>query len=535
MEIKKTNRFILIAVTVFLLVAMLVIQFATNAVALEGDPTLRVKSFALSLENNVCMDFKVSNTNVSDPSKIQLLVWLNAPEEYKKGTENYTLTSKGTETGTGLETFQYENFSAKQMTEMIYVCAYVNENGVETYSDPAKFSIAMYAYLKRNATNPDAELVALLDSMLAYGAMSQQYFGYNLGYLATDETCQINVVNGKLSDGFTKGWYKKGTEIVLTADEPADGYEFSHWETSTGEVIETNTVIATNVNETYTAVYNEIELFIFTELSDGTYSVSRNPDAELPAEIVIPATYKDKAVTSIGSDAFSGCCGLTRIDIPNSVHSIGQGAFGCCCALESIIIPVGVTSIGDWAFHGCNRLKEISIPDGVGHIGEAMFYACNSLTSITIPSSVTSIGGGAFYYCSSLTSISVRIGNTVYHSNGNCLIETASKKLILGCKNSMIPIDGSVTSIGEYAFYGCSDLTNISIPNSVTSIGDDAFTWCGNLTSITIPNSVTSIGGYAFSVCSNLSIFCEAASCPSGWDSNWNPDNCPVTWGYTFN
>ena len=59
----------------------------------------------------------------------------------------------------------------------------------------------------------------------------------------------------------------------------------------------------------------------------------------------------------------------------------------------------------------------------------------------------------------------------------------------------------SVTSIGNYAFSNCSDLTLIEIPNSIISIGDGAFECCTGLTSITIPNSVTSIGGDAFASC----------------------------------
>jgi hypothetical protein len=117
---------------------------------------------------------------------------------------------------------------------------------------------------------------------------------------------------------------------------------------------------------------------------------------------------------------------------------------------------------------------------------------------------VTSIGYWAFRDCSSLKSITVETGNTIYHSQGNCLIETASKTLILGCKNSIIPPDGSVTSIEDQAFYDCSNLTSIIIPSGVTEIGYEAFYGCSSLTSIIIPSGVMGIGGEAFYGCSSL-------------------------------
>ena len=248
--------------------------------------------------------------------------------------------------------------------------------------------------------------------------------------------------------------------------------------------------------------------------------------------VIIPS-----GVTSIGNLAFQECSGLTSIsvesgntvydsrencnaiiktstnelvagckntNIPNSVTSIGDEAFCGCSGLTSITIPNSVTSIGHGAFLGCGGLNSVTIGSSVTSIGSSAFYSCSGLTSVTIPNSVTSIGNLAFAYCSGLTSISVESGNAVYDSRENCnaIIKTSTNELVVGCKNTVIP--NSVTSIGNYAFEGCSGLTSITIPNSVTSIGYNAFQECSSLTSVTIGNSVTSIGNCAFESCSGL-------------------------------
>ena len=216
--------------------------------------------------------------------------------------------------------------------------------------------------------------------------------------------------------------------------------------------------------------------------------------------IEIPAS-----VTTISDYAFYNCTGLTSIEIPSGVTTIGEYAFSGCRGLTSIAIPSRVTSIGDSAFFGCTGLTSIAIPSSVTSIGNSAFSGCTGLTSIEIPSSVISIGSYAFYGCLELTSITVNEENPVYHSAGNCLIETKTKKLIVGCNTGVIPSDGSVTSIGSSAFYGCTGLTSIDIPSSVTSIGSWAFSHCSNLIRIDIPSGVTSIGDYAFLGCTGLS------------------------------
>lgn len=152
----------------------------------------------------------------------------------------------------------------------------------------------------------------------------------------------------------------------------------------------------------------------------------------------------------------------------------------------------------------------VAIPDTLGDgfpvtgIAKNAFAGRKELLSITIPATVTTIGERVFAGCPNLESIVVASDNPTYHSAGNCLIQTAQKLVIAGCKNSVLPSDGSVIAINVNAFEQCAGLTSLAIPDGVKDIGNSAFYGCSKLAEITIPDSVERIGNFAFFGCSAL-------------------------------
>lgn len=206
-------------------------------------------------------------------------------------------------------------------------------------------------------------------------------------------------------------------------------------------------------------------------------------DAEYLDVIVIPSVHEGKKVTQILEEGFLNADNLKSISIPSTVTKIGKRAFNSCNALESITFEKNsrLETIGDEAFENCNHLTEMTIPKGVTEIGEIAFSGCYSLERFIVED-----------------------GNTIYTEINDCLIEKASKTLVRASKSSKIPTDGSVTKIGDYAFAGFSEMTNVQIPTCITSIGKEAFSGCLSLKELEIPTSVTSIGEDALLLCDNL-------------------------------
>ena len=241
-------------------------------------------------------------------------------------------------------------------------------------------------------------------------------------------------------------------------------------------------------------------------VEEGVTSVGKS--AFYGCSNVTSVTLPQQSLTSIGESSFCGA-GITDLQLPDTVQIIGASAFYYCANLQSVKLPRDLTVLQNTVFDMCQNLISVELPRDLTTICSGALGHCTKLESIAIPASVTNIAHGdsvtsAFTRCDGLQSITVEAGNTVYHADGNCLIETATGTLFQGCNNSVIPQDGSVTSIGRRAFHMMKGLTQVTIPESVTTIGSDAFLGSG-LTSVTIPGTVKTIGDGAFNACYSLS------------------------------
>lgn len=303
------------------------------------------------------------------------------------------------------------------------------------------------------------------------------------------------------------------------------------------------------------------------------------------------------SVTSIGNNAFRACNGLTTITSKiNQPFAIGTEVFSSndkdIYSTAMLIVPAGkkptyqdtdgwmkFTNIVEEGQGGNVGQKfvvdgisykigenytasvvagstkytgDVKIPSQVDFIGKtysvtsidkSAFENCTGLTSVKIPSSVKSIGSDAFDGTIGLTAVHIpditswcKISFADHFSNP---LSYAHHLYIDEKEITDLVIPTSVTSIGNYAFYGGSHLKSVDIPNSVTTIGVSAFYGCSALTTITIPESVTSIGEAGenssfgvFAGCTSLtSILSLNTTPPTSKDGrliNADHDNCVV-------
>ena len=204
----------------------------------------------------------------------------------------------------------------------------------------------------------------------------------------------------------------------------------------------------------------------------------------------------NKGITQVAN--LGGYEHLSEVSIADTVTVIGDRAFAGSISLKEIEIPYGVTSIGYNAFGGCTSLAEITLPNSLTTIGNYAF-AGTAFPAFSVPNSITELNGSAFSGCTSLEFFIVDPDSTSFTVVDGVLYSKDMKTLVRcpPARKGAFIIPDSVTTIGNSAFEGCKNLTEISIPDNVTAIEAHAFENCAGLTSVTIAPSME-IGTAAF-------------------------------------
>lgn len=199
------------------------------------------------------------------------------------------------------------------------------------------------------------------------------------------------------------------------------------------------------------------------------------------------------ATSKITNYAFSDLVNVEKIEIPNSVEEIGDYAFLNCAGVKEIYIPISIANWGGFVFKDCVSVGYIftenttdinmTAPIWDASVGSK---AADNYVELQIESK--SIGQYAFYGLSSVTN--VKLPTTLTGINDYAFY---------GFTSPFALNLSSATNIGKYAFYGCTGVTTINLPVA-TTIGEYAFYGCTGADSINIPVA-TSIGDNAFENC----------------------------------
>lgn len=220
-------------------------------------------------------------------------------------------------------------------------------------------------------------------------------------------------------------------------------------------------------------------------------------------------------LASVDKGGFMGCPELVSVELPaEGFTKLAGNTFQNCEKLEKIVVPGTITSFGDQEFGGCIALKDITFTDGPAMtLKKTLFNGCEALENVTILRALstsntdadyqpfrnlkslkkvtlggtcTSLNEYYFMNCPNLTEVD--LGPEFASFGNSCFAQTGITSIVL---------PATLKSINGGTFMSCTALTEVAIPEGVTSIGDQAFKGAG-IKKATLPSTLTSIGISAF-------------------------------------
>ena len=200
---------------------------------------------------------------------------------------------------------------------------------------------------------------------------------------------------------------------------------------------------------------------IYDLSADGTYAEVIGYEGA-DTTVVIAEEYQGKPVTVIYDKAFYNNNKITSVVLPDNLITIGSYAFALCDSLTSVVIGKSVTGIGEFAFSYCDSLTSVIIGDSVTYIGRYAFYDCNSL-QFNVYDNANYLPSKDNPYFALIEGVNDNISTIIIHNEAKIIANFAFYDYD---RLSKVVIPDSVTTIGGYAFSGCSSLTSIKYRGS---------------------------------------------------------------------
>ena len=327
-------------------------------------------------------------------------------------------------------------------------------------------------------------------------------------YITTNREFILNADIGTCDRPTITIEYGGSYELPIPTTTAQDGdwdYEFDCWKLNDKEV--------DRQGDSWDYIDEPVELFATYKLKTTkeylgtkyTFELNNTEDAYIITGAAsgvefayVPEEYNGKPIIGIGDNVFKNSGDLNRVELSKNVVSIGKYAFSGCPHLNGITLPENVETLGEGIFSECGDFFNITFGDKITAIPDKAFYNCTNMYGVNFPDSIVSIGESAFENCTDFHRIEFNDG-----------LKSIGKYAFKGCTKigevylEKVFIPNSVETIGEGAFYRCTNLIGVELSTSLTRIEKETF-YNTNIQEIEIPEGVTYIGANAFACCPRL-------------------------------